>query len=262
MEIKKAAVIGSGVMGSGIAAHIANAGVPVVLLDIVPDGADDRSALAKGALARLLKTDPAPFMHKRNAKLVTPGNLEDDLGLLQDADWIVEAVVENLEIKQRLYDVLEKARKPGSVVSSNTSTIPLADLTDGMPEPFQQDFIITHFFNPPRYLRLLEIVTGPKTRPRRRTRCTALPMSDWARAWCAARTRPASSPIGSAAYWMQSAHSPRPSTMRPYRWRRRIRSPWAGRWAFPGPAMFGLARSGGDRPPDPHVSAKSAATTT
>ncbi len=165
MEIKKAAVIGSGVMGSGIAAHIANAGVPVVLLDIVPDGADDRSALAKGALARLLKTDPAPFMHKRNARLVTPGNLENDLGLLQDVDWIVEAVIENLEIKQRLYDVLEKTRKPGSVVSSNTSTIPLASLIDGMPESFQQDFIITHFFNPPRYLRLLEIVAGAKTRP-------------------------------------------------------------------------------------------------
>ncbi|MDJ0948131.1 MAG: 3-hydroxyacyl-CoA dehydrogenase NAD-binding domain-containing protein [Alphaproteobacteria bacterium] len=164
MEIKKAAVIGAGVMGSGIAAHIANAGVPVVLLDIVPEGANDRSKLAKDAIARMLKTDPAPFMHKRTAKLVTPGNLEDDIGLLADADWILEAVVENPQVKQALYEKLEQIRKPGSVVSSNTSTIPLAKLVEGLPERFRQDFIITHFFNPPRYLRLLEIVAGPESR--------------------------------------------------------------------------------------------------
>jgi 3-hydroxyacyl-CoA dehydrogenase len=164
LEIKRAAVIGSGVMGSGIAAHFANAGIPVVLLDIVPEGAEDRSKLAKGAIERLLKADPAPFMHKSCAKLVTAGNLEDDLGLLADVDWIVEAIIENPKHKRALYEKLEGVRKAGSVVSSNTSTIPLKLLTEGLPERFRQDFLITHFFNPPRYMRLLELVTGPETR--------------------------------------------------------------------------------------------------
>ncbi|MHA1536817.1 MAG: 3-hydroxyacyl-CoA dehydrogenase NAD-binding domain-containing protein [Alphaproteobacteria bacterium] len=164
MDIKKAAVIGAGVMGAGIAAHIANAGVPVILFDIVPEGANERSIVARKAIAAMKKTDPAPFMHPRAAKLVEPANIEDDLGKLADVDWIVEAVIERLDIKQGLYKNLEKHRKKGSIVSSNTSTIPLAQLTKGMPESFQQDFVVTHFFNPPRYLRLLEIVAGPKTR--------------------------------------------------------------------------------------------------
>lgn len=164
MEIRKAAVIGAGVMGSGIAAHIANAGIPVYLLDIVPDGAADRSVIAKGAIDRMLKTDPAPFMHKRNARLVTPGNIEDDLDKLADVDWIVEAVIENPEIKSKIYAKLDAARKPGSIVSSNTSTIPLEILTRGQSEAFARDFLITHFFNPPRYMRLLEVVAGEKTR--------------------------------------------------------------------------------------------------
>lgn len=163
MDIQKAAVIGSGVMGSGIAAHIANAGVPVVLLDIVPKGANDRNALAAGAIERMLKTDPAPFMHRDAAKLVTPGNLEDDLGALGGCDWIVEAVIERLDIKHDVFRKIEANRKKGSIVSSNTSTIPLAKLVEGLPESFQRDFVITHFFNPPRYMRLLEIVAGPKT---------------------------------------------------------------------------------------------------
>ena len=164
MQIQKAAVIGSGVMGSGIAAQIANAGCPVLLLDIVPEGAEDRNGLAKAALTKAAKADPAPFMSKRAMKLVEPGNIEDDLDKLGDVDWIVEVVIENLEIKQSLYRKIEKARKPGSVVSSNTSTLPLAKLTEGLPESFTQDFLITHFFNPPRYLRLLEVVAGPKTK--------------------------------------------------------------------------------------------------
>ncbi|MBW7851141.1 MAG: 3-hydroxyacyl-CoA dehydrogenase [Rhodospirillales bacterium] len=164
-EIRKAAVIGAGVMGAGIAAHIANAGVPVVLLDIVPTGAPDRSALAKGAIEKMLKADPAPFMHQRAARLITPGNLEDDLHLLADADWIVEAVIERPDVKQGLYRKLEEVRRPGSIVSSNTSTIPLAMLTHGLPEGFARDFLVTHFFNPPRYMRLLEVVAGPSTRP-------------------------------------------------------------------------------------------------
>jgi 3-hydroxyacyl-CoA dehydrogenase len=165
MAIKKAAVIGSGVMGSGIAAHIANAGIPVILLDIVKPGAADRSAIARGAVEKLSKTEPAPLMHERNARLITPGNLEDDLGLLRECDLIIEAVVERLDIKQDLYRRLEEIRKPGSIVSSNTSTIPLFKLVEGMPERFRRDFVITHFFNPPRYMRLLEIVAGPETRP-------------------------------------------------------------------------------------------------
>ena len=121
--IKKAAVIGAGVMGAGIAAHIANAGVPVVLLDIVPKGAENRNALAEGAVQKMLKTRPKSFMHPSRAKLVTTGNLEDDLGQLADVDWIVEAVIENLDIKRKLYATLDEVRKPGSIVSSNTSTM-------------------------------------------------------------------------------------------------------------------------------------------
>jgi 3-hydroxyacyl-CoA dehydrogenase len=164
-DIRKVAVIGAGVMGAGIAAHVANAGVPVVLLDILPKEGDNRNAIAEGAIERMLKADPAPFMNRAAAKLVTPGNTEDHLDLLKDCDWIVEAVIERLDIKQALYQKIDKLRKKGSVVSSNTSTIPLADLTRGLGEGFARDFLITHFFNPPRYMRLLEIVQGDKTAP-------------------------------------------------------------------------------------------------
>ncbi len=164
-DIRKVAVIGAGVMGAGIAAHVANAGIPVVLLDIVPEGAANRNAIAQGAIDKLLKADPAAFMTKRAARLVTPGNTEDDLDTLADCDWIVEAVIERLDVKQALYRRIEAVRKPGSVVSSNTSTIPLATLTAGLPDSFARDFCITHFFNPPRYMRLLEVVAGEQTRP-------------------------------------------------------------------------------------------------
>lgn len=164
-EIAKVVVIGAGVMGAGIAAHVANAGVPVLLLDIVPPGAENRNAIAEGAIEKLLKADPAPFMSKSAARLVTPGNTEDDLAKLADCDWIIEAVIEKLDIKQALYRRIDSIRKPGSVVSSNTSTIPLTALTEGMSDGFARDFCITHFFNPPRYMRLLEVVAGEKTRP-------------------------------------------------------------------------------------------------
>ncbi|CAN0484149.1 unnamed protein product, partial [Laminaria digitata] len=163
-NIKKVAVLGSGVMGAGIAAQVANAGVPVVLLDIVPDGAKDRGMVAKGAIAKMLKTNPAPLMHRRNAKLITPGNLEDDLELLADCDWICEAVLENVDVKHDVYKKVDAHRKKGAIVTSNTSTIPLANLLEGMPDRFAADFAVTHFFNPPRYMRLLEVVAGPKTR--------------------------------------------------------------------------------------------------
>ncbi len=165
MEIKKVAVIGAGVMGAGIAAHITNAGIPVVLLDIVPEGADNRSVIAEDAVAKMQKTQPAPFMHKKNARLITTGNIEDNLDLVADCDWIIEAVIERLDIKQSLYKKLDAVRAPGSVVSSNTSTIPLHDLVKGQSDAFAADFMITHFFNPPRYMRLLEITDGEKTRP-------------------------------------------------------------------------------------------------
>lgn len=165
MEIRKVGVIGAGVMGAGIAAQVANAGLPVVLLDIVPPGANNRSAVAEGAVARMLKTEPAPFMSARAAKLVETGNIEDDLGKLSDCDWIVEVIVERPDIKRSLYQKLEAVRRPGSAVSSNTSTIPLRVLTEGMGEAFRRDFMVTHFFNPPRYMRLLEVVAGPDSDP-------------------------------------------------------------------------------------------------
>jgi 3-hydroxyacyl-CoA dehydrogenase len=164
VSIKKVAVIGAGVMGAGIAAHVANAGFPCVLLDIVPKGDNNRNALAEGAIAKLMKAKPAPLMHERNARLLTPGNLEDNLDLLADVDWILEAIIEDPKIKRDLYLKLDKARKKGSIVTSNTSTIPLAKLIEGMPESFQRDFAVTHFFNPPRYMRLFELVGGPRTR--------------------------------------------------------------------------------------------------
>ncbi|NJL50631.1 MAG: 3-hydroxyacyl-CoA dehydrogenase, partial [Blastochloris sp.] len=142
-----------------------NAGVAVALLDIVPPDAKNRSALAEGAVERMLKADPAPFMSKAAVNLVTPGNIEDHFAMVGDADWIVEAVTEKLDVKQALYARIEATRKAGSVVSSNTSTLPLARLTDGLPARFAEDFLITHFFNPPRYMRLLEVVAGPATRP-------------------------------------------------------------------------------------------------
>lgn len=164
-EIKKAGVIGAGVMGSAIAAHLANAGIPVVLMDLVPKGAISRNALAERAMEQLLKSDPPALMHKKGTDLITPANIEDHLELLSGVDWIIEAVVEDLKTKRDLYQRIEKVRREGSVVSSNTSTLPLARLVEGLPERFARDFLIAHFFNPPRYMRLLEMVVGPRSRP-------------------------------------------------------------------------------------------------
>lgn len=161
--INKVCVIGAGVMGAGIAAQVANAGVPVLLLDIVPKDGADRDAIAKGAVAKMLKTEPAPFMSPAAAKLVETGNIEDHLGKVAECDWIVEAVVERLDIKQALYARLEELKRPGTAVSSNTSTIPLGHLVEGRSEQFKNDFLVTHFFNPPRYMRLIEIVTSEHT---------------------------------------------------------------------------------------------------
>lgn len=162
-SIQKVCVIGAGTMGAGIAAQVANAGVPVLLLDIVPKDGTNRNAVAEGAVAKMLKTEPAPFMSKAAAKLVETGNIEDDLEKVAGCDWVIEAVIERLDIKQSLYARLEAVKRDGTAVSSNTSTIPLAQLVDGRSAAFKRDFLITHFFNPPRYMRLLEIVTGPHT---------------------------------------------------------------------------------------------------
>ncbi len=163
--IKRVCVIGSGVMGSGIAAQVANAGVPVLLLDIPAKEGDNRNAVAEAAVAKMLKTEPAPFMSKRAAKLVEIGNIEDDLGKVSECDWIVEAIIEKVEIKRDLYAKIEQHRRPETPVSSNTSSIPLAMLTEGRSDDFVKSFLITHFFNPPRYMRLIELVTGPETEP-------------------------------------------------------------------------------------------------
>jgi 3-hydroxyacyl-CoA dehydrogenase len=158
-------VIGAGTMGCGIASHLANAGVRVVLLDLATEGAGPRNGLAEKAIQRMLVSTPPAFMQPDNARLIAAGNIDDDLSAIADADWIAEAVVERLDVKKALYKAVDAVRAPGSIVSSNTSTIPLAMLTDGMPESFRRDFCITHFFNPVRYMRLLEIVGGPHTRP-------------------------------------------------------------------------------------------------
>ena len=152
MDIHNVAVIGAGVMGAGIAAHIANAGIPVLLLDITTPTLD-----------KLLKADPAPLMHPKNARLITPGNIDDHLEALRDCDWIIEAIVENLAIKQALYRKLATVRRADAVVSSNTSSIPLHELIAGLPDDFAAHCMITHFFNPPRYMRLLEIVSSAQT---------------------------------------------------------------------------------------------------
>ncbi len=165
-DIKKAAVLGSGVMGSGIAALLANAGVEVLLLDIVPKDATDRNILAKGAIDKQLKAKPASgFTLPRNAKRVTPGNLEDDLEKLKDCDWVVEVVLERLDVKHDVYKKILPFLKPEAVLSTNTSTIPLAELEKGMPEELKHRFLLTHFFNPPRFLPLLEVTGGKDCDP-------------------------------------------------------------------------------------------------
>lgn len=159
-QIKQVAVLGSGVMGSGIAAVLANAGIPVLLLDM-PAKEGLRNALAEGAIKKQSEGGTPGFAHKKHTKLVTAGNFEDDLAKLADCDWIVEVVVEKLEIKQEVYRKVDAVRKKGSIVSSNTSTLPLHVLINGMPQGFADDFIITHFFNPPRFMRLLEVAKSP-----------------------------------------------------------------------------------------------------
>ncbi|PRZ14813.1 3-hydroxyacyl-CoA dehydrogenase [Laceyella sediminis] len=170
-RIKKAAVLGAGVMGAAIAGHLANVGIPTLLLDIVPresvESKDkkERNRLAQAGKERLFKEKPAPLYTKDVAALIEIGNMEDDFDRLAEVDWIIEVVVENLVIKQGLYERLEKVWKPGTVVSSNTSGISINKMVEGRSEAFRRHFLGTHFFNPPRYMKLLEIIPGNDTDP-------------------------------------------------------------------------------------------------
>jgi 3-hydroxyacyl-CoA dehydrogenase len=165
LRIEAAAVLGAGVMGAGIAAHLANAGCRVLLLDLVPPGARDRDALAKAALERLRKSDPPALMHASAARLIEPLNLEDDLDRLGSADWVVEAVIEDLATKRALLGRIAGHLQPTAVLSSNTSTLTLGALVDGLPASLRRRMLVTHFFNPPRYARLLELVAAPESEP-------------------------------------------------------------------------------------------------
>ena len=159
---KQIAVIGSGTMGAGIAGQIANAGHSVLLLDL--PGEESANSVSEGALQRLLKSDPPALMHKSAADLITVGNIRDDFEKLANADWVVEAIVERLDIKRDLYHRLNEVVPAHCIVTSNTSTIPISLLVETMPEDFRQRFAITHYFNPVRYMRLLELVRGTDTR--------------------------------------------------------------------------------------------------
>lgn len=166
-SINKVAVLGSGVMGSRIACHFANIGVQVLLLDIVPKEADSskksRNKIVDDALAFALKSNPSPIYKKAFASKITTGNFEDNMPQIANCDWIIEVVVERLDIKKIVFEQVEKYRKPGTLVSSNTSGIPIHMMIEGRSEDFRTHFCGTHFFNPPRYLKLLEIIPTPET---------------------------------------------------------------------------------------------------
>jgi 3-hydroxyacyl-CoA dehydrogenase len=166
IPVKKAAVLGAGTMGAQIAAHLANAGIPTLLLDIAPrDGAADHNQIARAGFEAAKKSKPAAFFNSEIAALVSIGNFDEDLPKLKDCDLIIEAVVENLDIKRSLYERVEQHRPPGSIVASNTSGIPLALLAEGRSEDFRAHFLGLHFFNPPRYMHLVELIRTEWTKP-------------------------------------------------------------------------------------------------
>jgi len=178
-NIQKAAVLGSGVMGAGIAAHLANVGIPTLLLDIVPrelteaqqkkgltlEDKQVRNHISQTNLEKLLKQKPAPLTAKKNIALIEAGNFEDDMKRLAEVDWVIEVVVENLEIKRSVFAQVDHYRKPGSIISSNTSGISVEAMVEGRSEDFKSHFLGTHFFNPPRYLKLLEVIPTQYTSP-------------------------------------------------------------------------------------------------
>jgi len=178
-KIKKVGVIGAGVMGATIAAQLANVGLETILLDIVlpqlsdddkkkgltPESKEFRNKLAANGVQGALKSKPASFYVPENSKLVTIGNMEDDLNRLKEVQWIIEVVVERLDIKKIVFEKLESVMTPGTFITSNTSGIPAKAMLEGRSQNFRKHFAITHFFNPPRYMKLLEIVPGPDTLP-------------------------------------------------------------------------------------------------
>ncbi|MFP3387305.1 3-hydroxyacyl-CoA dehydrogenase NAD-binding domain-containing protein [Brevibacillus sp. SIMBA_040] len=178
-KIRKAAVLGSGVMGAGIAAHLANVGIPTLLLDIVPRELTEdeskkgltladsivRNRIAQSGKDRLLKEKPTPLYDKKSIDLITVGNFDDHLSLLSNVDWIIEVVVENLDVKKQVFAQIEAHRKPGTIVTSNTSGVSINEMAEGRSEDFRKHFLGTHFFNPPRYLKLLEIIPSHDTDP-------------------------------------------------------------------------------------------------
>jgi 3-hydroxyacyl-CoA dehydrogenase len=178
-NIKHVTVLGSGVMGSRIACHFANIGVKVLLLDIVPKellpeetakGATlempvVRNRIVNNALQSAIKSNPSPLYRKSMARLITAGNFDDNMRDIAQSDWVIEVVIERLDIKQKVFESVEKFRKPGTLISSNTSGIPIRMMTEGRSDDFKKHFCGTHFFNPPRYLRLLEIIPTPHTSP-------------------------------------------------------------------------------------------------
>ena len=179
LRIEKAAVLGAGTMGAQIAAHLANAGIPTLLLDVAPkeptaeehargltlESKEVRDRVARAGLEAAKKAKPAPFFTAEAAALVSVGNFDDDLPRIKDCDIVIEAVVENLDIKRKLFERVERFRKPGSVVASNTSGIPIRQIAEGFSEDFRAHFLGTHFFNPPRYLHLVELIRTEWTRP-------------------------------------------------------------------------------------------------
>lgn len=171
-RIKKVVVLGSGVMGSGIACHLANVGMDVLMLDIIPSEYSKskdkkiRNSIADSALMKAIKSKPSPLYEKKNAEKIITGNFTDNFKDISDADWIIEVVVENLKIKREIFEKVEKNRKSGSLITSNTSSIPISLLAEGRSDEFKKHFCGTHFFNPPRYLRLLEVIPIKDTDPK------------------------------------------------------------------------------------------------
>ncbi len=164
-SIRNVAVLGAGTMGSRIAAHFANAGIPAILLDIVIPNQPDRNAAAHKGIENAAKQKPAAFFTEDATKLVRPGNFEDHLDWISGCDWVIEAVVENLDIKRELWRRVDHVRRADAILSTNTSGIPLRRIAEGFPPEFRRNFLGTHFFNPPRYLHLLELIPGPETDP-------------------------------------------------------------------------------------------------
>src|SRR5258708_4076530 len=161
--IRRVAVLGAGTMGSRIAAHFANAGIPSLLLDIVLPNEKNRNAAAIKGIENAEKQKPGGFFVDSGKELIKPGNFEDDLGEISSCDWIMEAVTENLDIKRDLWARVDKLRKPDAILSTNTSGIPLAQISEGFSTEFRLNFLGTHFFNPPRYLHLMEMIPGADT---------------------------------------------------------------------------------------------------